>query len=156
MPIQASTGHSGIPFRWLTFAWLVLAACALCVCGVQAFVKESAHLSDSSSETLHLMLSSQMFERFIEERIANANHPQVTPTSKSQGCQRLADAAGPGLWPHGGVQIKFFDESINAKLNRAKTQLVKKETPFLDDSTDQVSHLQHALSGGRHGSRLVM
>lgn len=44
----------------------------------QAFIKESSHLSDSSSETLHLMLSSQMFERFIEERIANPNHPQVS------------------------------------------------------------------------------
>jgi hypothetical protein len=54
------------------------------------------------------------------------------------------------------VQIKFFDESINAKLNRAKTQLVKKETPFLDDSTDQVRRLPHSLSVGRHGSKLVI
>jgi hypothetical protein len=42
----------------------------------QAFLKESSHL-DGSNETLTTVLSSQMFERFIEERIQSTNHPQV-------------------------------------------------------------------------------
>jgi hypothetical protein len=80
---------------------------------VQVFIKESSHLSDSSSGFLNAVLSSQMFERFIEERIANPNHPQ----------------------------IKFFDESIIAKLNRSKTQLSKRETSFLDDNSDAVTEI---------------
>ncbi len=47
----------------------------------------------------------QMFERFVEERIANPKQPEIL----------------------------FFDESIIAKLNRSKTNITKRRTPFLSD-----------------------
>ncbi|GAB5037240.1 Hypothetical protein NocV09_06800120 [Nannochloropsis oceanica] len=78
------------------------------------FLKEC--LSHASSdprllETMNTVLSSQMFERFIEERQTEPDHPQ----------------------------IKFFDESIIAKLNRSKTQLKKGDTTFLDDMRDTIT-----------------
>lgn len=63
------------------------------------------------TETMITVLSSQMFERFIEERLTEPDHPQ----------------------------IKFFDESIIAKLNRSKTQLKKGDTAFLDDTRDVIT-----------------
>jgi len=62
------------------------------------------------------LLSSQMFERFLEERITNNEHPEV----------------------------KFFNESITAKINRSKSIHLKhagkkRETPFLDDESELVS-----------------
>ena len=53
-------------------------------------------------------LDSQMFERFLEERTATPTPPEV----------------------------RFFDESIAAKLNRSKTNPIKKDTPFLNDLSD--------------------
>lgn len=55
-----------------------------------------------------LSLPPQMFERFLEERTANPTQPEV----------------------------RFFDESIAAKLNRSKTNPIKKDTPFLNDQSD--------------------
>lgn len=49
-----------------------------------------------------------MFERFLEERTTNPTQPEV----------------------------RFFDESIAAKLNRSKTNPIKKDTPFLNDLSD--------------------
>eukprot|EP00752_Nemacystus_decipiens_P011001 g9775.t1 len=50
----------------------------------------------------------QMFERFLEERTTNPTQPEV----------------------------RFFDESIAAKLNRSKTHPIKRDTPFLNDLSD--------------------
>ena len=79
----------------------------------EAFLKESSHLNSECHEYVTMCLQSQMFERFIEERIENSNQPE----------------------------IRFFNESIIQKLNRsAKSGLTKKkDTPFLSDSSDIVS-----------------
>lgn len=76
------------------------------------------NLSDSAREFLSRLVSSQMFERFIEERIANPEQAEVL----------------------------FFDESIIAKNNRSKSKnlkagMKKKPTPFLDDQSGAVSFL---------------
>lgn len=67
---------------------------------------------DSSHGFMNSFLDSQMFERFLEERTSNTGQPEV----------------------------RFFDESIAAKLNRSKTNPIKKDTPFLNDQSD--SHNQ--------------
>lgn len=54
------------------------------------------------------LLDSQIFEKFLEERTAD-------PTQ---------------------AEVQFFDESIAAKLNRSKTNPIKKDTPFLNDMSD--------------------
>ena len=80
---------------------------------VEGFLNESKWLGDG--EWIRGVIGSQMFERFIEERISNPNQPE----------------------------IRFFNESIIQKLNRsAKTSLSsgrKKDTPFLLDQSDVVS-----------------
>lgn len=63
---------------------------------------------ESSHAFMNAFLDSQMFERFLEERTGNATQPEV----------------------------RFFDESIAAKLNRSKTNPIKKDTPFLNDLSD--------------------
>ena len=55
------------------------------------FMKESNHLNSECHEYMSFLLTSQMFERFIEERVVNENDPE----------------------------IRFFNESINAKMNRS-------------------------------------
>ena len=60
------------------------------------------------------MLSTQMFERFIQESITNPNKPE----------------------------IKYFNESIIAKKNRSRTRAAlgkKQSTPFLSDESQAVS-----------------
>ncbi|CAN0413434.1 unnamed protein product, partial [Laminaria digitata] len=74
----------------------------------EAFLKSCGHLPESSHVFMSAFLDSQMFERFLEERTANPTPPEV----------------------------RFFDESIAAKLNRSKTNPIKKDTPFLNDLSD--------------------
>ncbi|CAM9247735.1 unnamed protein product, partial [Ectocarpus sp. 8 AP-2014] len=74
----------------------------------EAFLKSCGHLPESSHAFMNAFLDSQMFERFLEERTANPTQPEV----------------------------RFFDESIAAKLNRSKTNPIKKDTPFLNDQSD--------------------
>ncbi|CAN0401931.1 unnamed protein product, partial [Discosporangium mesarthrocarpum] len=62
-------------------------------------------------------LQSQMFERFLEERTADHTQPEV----------------------------RFFDESIVAKLNRSKTN-IKRETPFLSDNSDAHNQVRVVFS----------
>lgn len=61
------------------------------------------------------ILQTQMFQRFLEERMDNPDHPE----------------------------IRFFDESILAKLNRSKVKKMAKggklPTPFLDDESGKVN-----------------
>ncbi|CAN0543196.1 unnamed protein product, partial [Ectocarpus sp. 12 AP-2014] len=74
----------------------------------EAFLKSCGHLPESSHAFMNAFLDSQMFERFLEERTGNPTQPEV----------------------------RFFDESIAAKLNRSKTNPIKKDTPFLNDQSD--------------------
>lgn len=76
---------------------------------------------ESSHAFMNAFLDSQMFERFLEERTANPTQPEV----------------------------RFFDESIAAKLNRSKTNPIKRDTPFLNDLSD--AHNQASRGGGRGG-----
>ncbi|CAM9758208.1 unnamed protein product [Chrysoparadoxa australica] len=78
----------------------------------ELFLKESSHLPESCHAFMAAFLGSQMFERFMEERSARPNQPE----------------------------IRFFEESILAKLNRSKTNPIKHETPFLSDTME--SHSQ--------------
>lgn len=68
-----------------------------------------------SFEFLHRVLKTQIFQRFLEERKENPDGPE----------------------------IRFFDESILAKLNRSKMTTMAKggklSTPFLDDESGKVS-----------------
>jgi hypothetical protein len=108
------------------------------------------------------VLNSQMFERFVEERLADPDHPQIKVRRiymyiwvcrydvQVPCCPPVASVRLP-VWqspthPHTHklthiyIHAKqFFDESIVAKLNRSKTQLKKGGTAFLDDSTDAVT-----------------
>lgn len=74
--------------------------------------------------TCLLSACAQMFERFLEERTANPTQPEV----------------------------RFFDESIAAKLNRSKTNPIKKDTPFLNDLSD--AHNQARDKRGGRESRV--
>lgn len=80
---------------------------------------------ESSHAFMNAFLDSQMFERFLEERTANPTQPEV----------------------------RFFDESIAAKLNRSKTNPIKKDTPFLNDLSD--AHNQASRGGGGGEGALV-
>lgn len=117
-------------------------------------------------ETMTVVLSSQMFERFIEERQTEPDHPQIKVSFKkgrerdlqravrgevNTGCplylssfqhppsslSSLYLSPSPSL-PHLKTS-QFFDESIIAKLNRSKTQLKKGDTTFLDDMRDVIT-----------------
>ena len=72
-------------------------------------------LHDDSPEFLQRVLQTQMFQRFLEERKDNPDHPEM----------------------------RFFDESIVAKNNRSKKYVLskggKQPTPFLDNVSDKVS-----------------
>lgn len=73
-------------------------------------------LDGGSSEFLRNILETQLFQRFLEERKENPNLPEV----------------------------RFFDESIIAKMNRSKKATLanggkKKPTPFLNDSSWKVT-----------------
>jgi len=61
---------------------------------------------------LNAFLRSQMFERFLEE------HSSEKPP-----------------------EIRFFEESIIQKINRKKQQIIKKGTPFLNDTTQEHSQI---------------
>jgi len=80
-----------------------------------AFLRESSHIPNESNEFMQFVLQSQMFERFIEERITSPDEPE----------------------------IRFFNESIIQKMNRNKSgsMLVgrRKETPFLSDQSHNVN-----------------
>ena len=78
-------------------------------------------LNDNSPEFLQRFLQTQMFQRFLEERQDNPDHPEM----------------------------RFFDESIIAKNNRSKKYTLatggKKPTPFLDDVSGKVSTAWRSL-----------
>jgi DENN domain-containing protein 5 len=81
----------------------------------------SLSLSQNSAEFCEGMMKTQLFNRFLEER---------------------RDCTDP--------EVRFFDESINAKINRSrKTALMNfgrsdvKDTTFLDDTTRVVSALEN-------------
>lgn len=69
---------------------------------------------DDERAFVSTLIKSQMFERFIEERIANPNQ----------------------------CEVRIFDESIKAKKNRSKKMTLvkggKRETPFLADESGQI------------------
>jgi hypothetical protein len=74
------------------------------------------NLSESSTECVKEILSTQMFHNFVEERRENPGDPEVL----------------------------FFDDTINAKFNRSKKVVLtgrKKETAFLDDNRSMVCWL---------------
>jgi dDENN domain len=74
----------------------------------------SLNLSDRSTEFVHEVLKTQLFQNFVEERRDCPSDPEVL----------------------------FFDDTINAKFNRSKKAtltLRKKETAFLDDTRSLVS-----------------
>lgn len=84
---------------------------------------QSLGLGGSSAQFCESMVKTQLFQRFLGER-EEVNDPEV----------------------------RFFDESINAKINRSKkTSLMNfgrvdtKETTFLDDTSRMVSYLQGSL-----------
>ena len=72
----------------------------------------SLNVSSASLEFVEGMLQTQMFSRFVEDRLEGELDPEVL----------------------------FFDESINAKMNRSKrvtlSGLAKKTTSFLDDTSN--------------------
>jgi hypothetical protein len=79
---------------------------------------ESLSLTVSSADFCSHFVKTQLFDRFIEERRESPQDPEV----------------------------RFFDESINAKVNRSRKNalinLVRtdmKDTSFLDDTTGVVS-----------------
>lgn len=79
---------------------------------------------------MNALLDSQLFERFLEERTTNPTQPEV----------------------------RFFDESIAAKLNRSKTNPIKRDTPFLNDVSDahsQASAPSERLLGAVPGVAVV-
>eukprot|EP00742_Colponemidia_sp_Colp-10_P008924 GILJ01009697.1.p1 GENE.GILJ01009697.1~~GILJ01009697.1.p1 ORF type:complete len:1130 (-),score=163.99 GILJ01009697.1:140-3529(-) len=71
-----------------------------------------ANAPEGCRALLAQIMDSQMFERFIEERI-----------------QSLADP-----FP----EVRFFDESIKAKINRSKWAVRKQDTPFLASNEDAI------------------
>jgi DENN domain-containing protein 5 len=75
---------------------------------------DDQQLSEANLEFLQLVLKTQLFQRFLEERRDNPNHPEM----------------------------RFFDESIIAKNNRSRKHTLtkggKKPTPFLDDESGKV------------------
>jgi hypothetical protein len=83
----------------------------------EAFI-DSLNCSERSSEFLHCVVKTQFFSRFLDERIQNPSDPE----------------------------IRFFDESIIAKINRSKKQTFskigrgggKRETSFLKDDSNMV------------------
>lgn len=74
-------------------------------------------LAEDKEVTVHLgrVLTTQMFQRFLEERMENP----------------------------GQTEIRFFDEAIVAKLNRSKVKKMAKggkiPTPFLDDDSGKIT-----------------
>ena len=76
----------------------------------------SLSLSHRSASFMNAVLQTQMFDSFIRER-------QELPTDP---------------------EVRFFNESINAKKNRSKKEMLtsmgraKKETSFLDDTSFEV------------------
>lgn len=79
------------------------------------------NISAASSDFLDKLLKTQMFERFIDDRRENPDDPEV----------------------------RFFDESINAKMKRSKKNAIMKmrrggsshmATSFLDDTSSVVSY----------------
>ena len=74
------------------------------------------NLSENSKDCVREILSTQMFHNFVEERRGTPNDPEVM----------------------------FFDDTINAKLNRSRKVVLtgrKKETAFLDDTRSMVCNL---------------
>jgi DENN domain-containing protein 5 len=74
------------------------------------------NLSERSTLFVKEILGTQMFQNFTEERRESPNDPEVL----------------------------FFDDSINAKINRSKKVVFtgrKKETSFLDDTRSMVRFL---------------
>ena len=76
----------------------------------EKFIDNVGSQGGGSKLFLENILNTQLFQRFLEERIENPNLPE----------------------------IRFFDESIVAKRNRSKKAIAnggKKSTPFLNDKT---------------------
>jgi len=74
------------------------------------FLAKADHLPENSHGVMENVMNSQMFERFLHDVISQPDRPEV----------------------------RFFDESIVAKMNRSA--LAKHEpTPFLDDRSDAVN-----------------
>jgi len=84
---------------------------------VEDFLLENRHhfpASTKKREWMELVLKTQMFQRFLEEREEDSNN----------------------------ASILFFDESVAAKNNRSKKTAIKvgkRTTPFLDDDSWQIS-----------------
>ena len=81
----------------------------------EGFVALSTHLNPDCHGFMHGLLQSQLFERFLEERLSDPDRPE----------------------------IRFFDESILQKRNRSVATRSKHATPFLDDASDEVRETFH-------------
>jgi DENN domain-containing protein 5 len=85
----------------------------------------SLNILNGSAEFVAALLGTQMFQGFVVERGESPYDPEVL----------------------------FFDDSINAKINRSKTMVLtgrKKETSFLNDTRSMVSSRgTHASNGPR-------
>lgn len=80
----------------------------------KSFMKGLNLPNTNQSDFVSSMLSTQMFEKFMDDCILNENKPE----------------------------IKYFNESIIAKKNRSRTRAAlngKKETPFLSDESGMIS-----------------
>ena len=86
---------------------------------VDGFIKDSNHLNSSCHDFIKAMVSSQMFLRFIEERLSNSTQHEIL----------------------------LFDESITAKQNRSKASKIlkpgykKTSTPFLLDDSQKIKEI---------------
>jgi len=72
---------------------------------------------DSSKPFLKTFLHTQAFQRFLQERVMNEN----------------------------SSYIRFFEESIQAKINRSKLKLYKLPTPFLNDKSMSINNTVVAI-----------
>lgn len=48
--------------------------------------------------------------------------------------------------PEDDYEVLFFDESIKQKMNRSRMRFTKQQTPFLNETTYQISNSITALS----------
>jgi hypothetical protein len=80
-----------------------------------AFIKDRQ--SESAKQFFRVFFDTQAFQRFLLTRVMNENVSQ----------------------------IKFFDESIQAKTNRSRLKLYKIATPFLNDTSLKISNTVVAI-----------
>lgn len=92
-----------------------------CEFHLEKFFKKSLFLKEASTDSCKIfmgkVLETQSFTKFLLDRLTSQNTQEVV----------------------------FFDESIDAKTNRSKLKIYKKETPFLNDASLKIENTVIAM-----------